>query len=332
MKTQATIILILVLLIQGSQSVFAQSCDPIPEFDKKTKAAVIDSIVYSIDNKYVFPEKSQEIIDYLKNRFQKGAYSHINSRMMFAQQITADLKSHTDDLHFNIAAVRPGDKTGSFCPTGTSSCVPKSNDTDNGFKSVKYLPDKIGYFELTVFMNTDVSEKTAVKTMEILSDSEALIIDLRNNIGGDLDLVQFLASYLMEPGVELITTHRRNSDDTDVFSSLEKIQGKRMTDIPVYILTSHLTASSGEAFAYILKHHGRAKIIGEKTVGTAHCAEIDVYKFSDFYLDVRIPTYKPVHPKTGGNWEDEGVVPDVMVAADEALEHAQKDIRTSMKR
>ena len=92
-----------------------------------------------------------------------------------------------------------------------------------------------------------------------------------------------------------------------------------MPDVDLFILTGHDTFSAAEAFAYSLKHLGRAKIIGIKTQGGAHM--VDRFAIDEEYWAM-ISIAAAVNPITGTNWEGVGVIPDISCSADNALKVA----------
>jgi len=93
------------------------------------------------------------------------------------------------------------------------------------------------------------------------------------------------------------------------------------------VLTSSATFSGGEELAYDLQQLGRATVIGETTGGGAHPR---IGRRMHPHLELTVPTGRPVSPKSGTNWEGVGVIPDIPVAAaqalDVALEHALRAI------
>ncbi|MFD3779152.1 S41 family peptidase [Streptomyces sp. NPDC058612] len=93
----------------------------------------------------------------------------------------------------------------------------------------------------------------------------------------------------------------------------------RCTDRPVYVLTSSATFSGGEDVAYTLQAHGRAVVIGETTRGGAHPT---VRHAVTAHVQVTVPSARTVNTVTGTNWEGVGVLPDVPVPADRALDMA----------
>ncbi len=75
--------------------------------------------------------------------------------------------------------------------------------------------------------------------------------------------------------------------------------------------------------SYTLQQQGRATIIGETSAGLAHYT--GAMAIND-WLFVRIPLSRPLFPKTGDNFEQRGVKPDIAVAADAALDTALAEI------
>jgi len=173
-----------------------------------------------------------------------------------------------------------------------------------------------------LFPPREMAEEQAVEAMKVVAGADALIFDLRRCMGGAPDMVHLIQSYLYPPEpFHLLTYHHARTEPDEAFT-LKEIPGERMADADVYILASHLTGSAGEEFTYVLKHHGRATVVGELTAGAGHGGGVHPITagFSAF-----IPDFRPVHPVTGEGWEAVGVRPDVEVAADRALAVAHRD-------
>jgi C-terminal processing protease CtpA/Prc len=100
----------------------------------------------------------------------------------------------------------------------------------------------------------------------------------------------------------------------------DKLDGKRYGGKkPVVILAGPGTMSAGEDFAYTMQALKRATVIGQRTWGGAHPAR--PYRLGDHFFAV-IPDRRPISPITHTNWEGVGVIPDIAVARDKALEAA----------
>jgi len=93
--------------------------------------------------------------------------------------------------------------------------------------------------------------------------------------------------------------------------------------MPIYILTSKNTFSGAEDFSYAMQTLKRATVVGETTGGGAHPAM--PFSIGQGFM-ARIPFARPINPITLKNWEGVGVIPDVSVAAKDAMVKAQKII------
>jgi hypothetical protein len=133
-------------------------------------------------------------------------------------------------------------------------------------------------------------------------------------------MIQLISSYLFEEPTHLNSFYIRRRDITKEFWTQADIQGKRRSEVPVIVLTSGLTFSAAEEFAYNLKHLRRATIVGEPTRGGAH--PVERFRVEGYPMAVSLPFGRAINPITGTNWEGTGVEPDIEVAADRALDTA----------
>jgi hypothetical protein len=104
----------------------------------------------------------------------------------------------------------------------------------------------------------------------------------------------------------------------------------RLFAAKVFYLTSSQTFSAAEHLAFAFKRTGRAVLIGERTGGGNH---FGAWESLGEGLSAFIPIGRTLDPVTGADWEGVGVVPDVAVPADHALDEAvrratQQETRT----
>lgn len=92
----------------------------------------------------------------------------------------------------------------------------------------------------------------------------ALVIDLRRNPGGDANAAIELASDFLAAGAVVAVRHDPDGDANPV-----KSRNKRPYPWPVVVLVDGGTASAAEIFAGALAHHGRARLMGDTTMGKA---------------------------------------------------------------
>jgi C-terminal processing protease CtpA/Prc len=153
--------------------------------------------------------------------------------------------------------------------------------------------------------------------MNFVANTEALIIDLRNCLGGYPDMVSLICSYLFsEKPVHLNSIYWKDEGKTQEFWTLRNISGDRFIGNPVYILTSKDTISAGEEFAFDLRMLDRATLVGERTNGSAHPGAS--YRLHPNF-EVFIPIGYAINPISKDNWEGVGVEPDVSVPQEQGL-------------
>jgi hypothetical protein len=103
------------------------------------------------------------------------------------------------------------------------------------------------------------------------------------------------------------------------FITFEKVGGKKMPDVPLFVLTSKSTFSGGEEFAYDIQTQKRGILIGETTGGGANPGR--TFPVTNAF-GIFIPTGRAINPITKTNWEGVGVVPDISCSTDKALDTA----------
>jgi carboxyl-terminal processing protease len=126
--------------------------------------------------------------------------------------------------------------------------------------------DNVGYIKLTTFMADGAASEFRRALIE-LSDTQGLIVDLRDNPGGLVTNAVAIADMLMPRG-RIVTTESRQGRMTDACS------GMSMTNQPIVLLCDHDSASASEILAGALKDNGRAVIVGSRTYGKGLVQEI----------------------------------------------------------
>jgi hypothetical protein len=293
----------------------------------QTRDTVLEAAIKIIRENYAFADVVEKMVAKIRRKMEKGGYAGIVSKEELCHTLSQDLREVCKDLHllvyYNLEAasdIKRREETEAYDKDDPEHWWTGRSDANFGFKRVEYLEGNVGYLDLRVFAPVSLGGETAVAAMNFLANCDALIFDLRNCAGGDPFLVQLVESYLFggEPK-HLLSLHDRPNDKHQQIWTLPHVPGRRLPHIPVYILTSKRTFSGGEDFAYTLKHHGRATIVGETTGGGAHT--IDFMVIHEGFI-ISLPTGYPVHPVTGGNWEGVGVEPHIPVSEEEALKTA----------
>lgn len=305
--------------------------DKEPHLDSKAKMAVIESISDLIIERYVSPDIALQVKEYIVTRLNSGAYDKTNTAGQFANALWRDLQESSNDNHFFIEynperaklVTLQKSQSEADIKKATKEMSEKDRLTNFGFKKLEVLKGNVGYLDLEFFSDPDYAGATAVAAMNFLANSDAVIIDLRDTPGGEPTMVQLLSSYFVK-GTKGGRTHLNTQEQVydgsvEQYWTISYVPGKRMYDMDLYVLTDEYTGSAAEAFAYSMNALNRAKIIGEKTRGSAHNVDIEVIQDS---FVMHLPVRRPVNPITGTNWERTGVEPHIAVPGKLALEKA----------
>lgn len=131
--------------------------------------------------------------------------------------------------------------------------------------SIDYKPlsDNIGYIQIAYFADHTVSEFETALNDAIDDECTGLILDLRGNPGGYLDVVADIANEFLDSGIILYEA----TDSLEIIRDWAANPGGLATDIPLAVLVDGSSASGSEVLAGALQDHGRAAIIGTQTFG-----------------------------------------------------------------
>lgn len=299
MKSLTALLLLLVAAPLGAQ------LDPVAKRD------VVTAVAGLLRTRYVFAEVGSKAAERIEKRLQDRAYDSAITPAEFTDALNADLQEIAHDKHLHVGLVSTAPKV--------SMRSPELRKENYGFPKVEILSGNVGYLKLNLFADPKNAGDTAAGAMRFLANADAIIVDLRDNGGGRAEMVALLANYFFEHPVHLADIYWRDGDRTEAIVTPAEIDGKRMPDVPLFILTSGRTFSAAEAFAYLLQAMKRATVIGEVTGGGANPSEFLtlVHGFT-----ASIPNGRTLSPITKTNWEGVGVQPDVVAPADRALEAA----------
>ena len=283
-----------------------------------------------LEKNYIFPEVAEQVSAKLRDKLKKGEFNIPLEKSEFKRLIDRELQSVNNDKHLHIYFQEEDKSDDKDHEELGTEYIRRAEKSNFGFHRIERLPGNIGYLDLRVFYENEIASETAVHVMNALSHTDAMIIDLRKNIGGSTYMVAMIASYFVSRPSHIESFYRRDEDRTSEVWTLPYVPGKRYGDKPVYILTSKKTFSAGELFAYAFKNMGRAEVIGERTEGGANPG---YYHQVTKHIQLFIPNGRSISPYTNTNWEGTGVEPDIEVSADNAYsiayEKALKKVKES---
>ena len=305
--------------------------DPMQQADI---TAITRELAGLVAERYVFPGLGADLGRLLEAGLADGRYTLAPDEESLATTLTQDLQSRGGDQHLRLLhspteLPERGDDAAEL-----AALADWAERTAGGIARAERLDGNVGYLDLQpLLFPPSVAGEAVAAAMTLIAPAEALLIDLRHCLGGDPDMVAMLCTYLFGPEpVHLIDLINRPAEDgtAEVRQSwtMPFAPGRRFgPDKPVFVLTSGTTFSGGEELAYDLQQLGRATVVGERTRGGAH--PVERFRIRP-HLQATIPVARALSPVSGGNWEGSGVLPDVPVAAGEALDAACQRVRSGV--
>ncbi|HYC63779.1 MAG TPA: S41 family peptidase [Reyranellaceae bacterium] len=291
---------------------------------------MIERIIAELRKSYVFPEVARAAEAALREAEARGAYAATTSGEDFAERLTADLLAVTKDKHlgvsFSVEPLPPVGAAKAKDPAAMENWRRSAARSNFAIPRVEVLPGNLGYIKMTNFVPVQFAGETFAAAMRFIANTDALILDLRDNWGGDPQMVAFVLSYLVPPSTHLNDFYNRVDGTTTQVWSLPLVPGGAYgTERPVYVLTNSVTISAAEEVAYDLQQLKRGTVVGEKTAGAANPG--GSIRINDHFA-VFVPVGRAINPISKTNWEGVGVIPDVPANSDQALDVA---VRLALK-
>lgn len=225
----------------------------------------------------------------------------------------------------------------------------KSNDDDLRSISIQMIKHNIGYIDINSFVLNQVEEDSVQHFIQslVVNKVNNLIVDVRNNTGGNMDVLNKLTSYFINKPyrrncfreVKSNTTYpvfrfTDNYSANDVlfgdFQNTVKKDVYRQIDslmiVPssthfggnLYVLTDEFSVSAASEFAAILAEQGIGTIIGRETGSCYYqmnAEKFAYFRLGDTGLELMVPLIKivareAIHPRIPYG---HGVIPDIVV-------------------
>lgn len=182
--------------------------------------------------------------------------------------------------------------------------------------STEVLEDGIGYIKITEFDTITADQFTDGMAELRENDVKGIIIDLRNNPGGNLTTVCDISRQLLPKGTIVYTVDREgNRQDYTC-------DGTHQIEIPVVVLVNQYSASASEILAGAIKDYNIGKIVGVTTFGKGIVQS--VFDLKDGTA-VKL-TVSDYYTPNGYNIHGIGIDPDVVVELDaEKLQNEKVD-------
>lgn len=294
--------------------------------DNAARRMVIDGALAKLAAHYVYPEKVPAIARTLRRQFSTGGFDAIGDPKAFAKAVTAAMQAVANDRHLALFwSPSPLPALGDAAiadPAEVRRQEARMARVNYAIPKAEVLEGNIGFLRIDGFVPAQTGGATLAAAMEFLRHTDALIVDLRANGGGDPGMVQLVVSYFVPSETLINTFHQRGKAVRDQFWSLPFVPGGRWSlDKPVFVLVGKETASAAEEFAYDIQQLKRGIIVGEPTWGGANPGDVMAL---DTHFAIFVPSGAAINPVSQTNWEGSGIKPDVVMAADTALGAARR--------
>lgn len=150
---------------------------------------------------------------------------------------------------------------------------------------------------------------------------EKLIIDLRDNSGGYVDITHQILSLFLHENKKLFIL--KFNDEDKFYSS--KTSSNQYWNLPCIILINENSKSCAELFALVMKMNKRAIVIGQKSFGKAIGGSPIIALRDRLQIKIKLFTLQVYIPKGNSldeliTYQDEGIEPDIEVINDTGLD------------
>ena len=286
-----------------------------PVLRAEERRAALAALASAITRGYVVPEGGERMVAALQAAATTDPYAEVTDPRVFAKRLTDDLRGISRDKHVTVyyhPEMPPG-------PSPAAAAGLVRERYNYGVARVGRLRGNVGLLELQGFSGDERARPVVSAAMAVLRNTDAIIVDVRENGGGNTGGAVFTAGFFLPTRTHFTDIWYRDTNETGQFWTTAP-DAEHMLAQPIYVLTSPRTFSAAEDFCYGLQALKRATLVGEVTGGGAHSGRGLIRLSRSF--EAFVPVGRSVNPVTKSNWEGTGVTPDIRVPAATALTEA----------
>lgn len=188
-------------------------------------------------------------------------------------------------------------------------------------ESVKYeqKPGDIAYLRIASFTEDTAEEFNKEITKVIADNNKGIVLDLRNNPGGFLNVAIEIASRFVPRG-SVVVQEKHRSGRIEKFESLG---GNVFSETPVVVLINEGSASASEILAGALRDVNGSKLIGEQSFGKGSVQQLE--EFSDG-SSLKVTIAKWLTP-SGLSISEKGLEADIEIELTKEDVENEKDVQ-----
>lgn len=178
----------------------------------------------------------------------------------------------------------------------------------------RMINDNIGYIQLKLF-DEDITKDFVTHANQLFQEgAKGIIIDLRNNPGGDYRQVVNMADIIVPQGLIVYIEDRHGNRD-------EEKSDPHELDVPLTVLINEYSASASEILSAAIKHYDKGTLIGKTTFGKGLVQSIVGLEGG---AGLKITTSRYFTP-SGVYIHGIGVTPDIEIGNDEKYQYYNID-------
>lgn len=176
-------------------------------------------------------------------------------------------------------------------------------------KSAFLEKEKIGYIRLSQFMGRESTSLDFKKIIRDFQEKKAtgIVIDLRSNPGGLLDLSIDLSDLFLPEGKDIVSVKGRGEKLIRVYKSTGNQE--KVLDIPLVVLVNNGSASASEIFAGAMQDNQRGTVLGNQSFGKGSVQNI--YPLS--HKTGIALTIQKYYTPSGVSIHKKGITPDIVI-------------------
>ena len=304
------------------------------DLTQNQKIKILKVLTSAIEENYILQDSVPHILSGLSEAENSQEFKKETSAAAFGSYMTTLLRKITKDAQFAVLSdsslfqmaltVQQNEGNQGNSPIALGGRIDGSRK-NFFFTKLEVLEGNIGYIKLDQIPSLESAKSTVDAAMAFLTNTDAMIIDLRSNPGGIGGFIPYLMSYFFPEEEILLYTREFLAMDTIAYLYTHKELGSpRYLDKPVYILINSFTGSAATNMAYTMKSFEAATLVGQNTGSGyrgAHSATIIPLQDN---LVALIPVGRVVNARTKTNWRAKGVDPDIACDPEKALSMAHE--------
>ena len=300
---------------------------------------IIETFSETLMEHYVLSGKAELLVDALHQAQARNDYSSSKTISAFLDQVNELIQDTANDKHLRLLspekfakmmAMFYGDDTDDDDGPGPSDHASAAHSTSNnplsvvGVRNVSEISrdglNQTGYLAFERFDGSARSVAFLERVFSTFTESDNIIIDLRDSGGGDGKMAKVLSSYFFDEPTHLLNTTMPGEDNNarivvERWTAPNQLS-QYFADKPVKILISSKTFSAAESFSFGMQAVARAELVGETTGGGGYINDFFPLPYD---LGASISVGRTYDPRTGKDWQGIGVIPEVQVEQDHAL-------------